>query len=60
MLEIIMDKKQGRPITKVILNESDRQELEKRANSYTAQVMDSLRARSVAFLHRNQSQALLR
>ncbi len=42
-----MKKKQGRPITKVILNESDRRELEKRANSYTAQVRDSFRAQII-------------
>jgi len=56
MLEIIMDKKKGRPITKVILNKSDRVELEKRANSHTAQVRDSFRAKIILLKSQNKTQ----
>ena len=42
-----MDKKTGRPVTKVTLNESKQTRIKKRANSYTAQVRDSLRAKII-------------
>ena len=56
MLEISMDKKIGRPVTKVILNESDKHELEKRANSYTAQVRASLRAKIILLKSQDKTQ----
>ena len=55
-----MDKKQGRPITKVTLNERDRKELEKRANSHTAQVRDSLRAEIILLKSQDNTQEQIR
>lgn len=51
-----MAKKQGRPITRIDLNEIDRKELEKRAKSYTTQVKDSLRAKIILLKSRNKTQ----
>jgi transposase len=48
--------KKGRPITTVKLNETERKELEKRANSYTSQGKDSLRAKIVLLKSQNKTQ----
>ena len=60
MLSLNMAKKTGRPSTEIQVKETDRKELERRINSYTAQVKDSLRAKIILLRSQGKTQEEIR